>query len=111
MTSRSTLCTEGKPTHWLLIELETASSASVDGLPAIPGNDPVRDDMKLNCTGAIVGTSPLHQEKARQNGGRRSGVAKVIRWPMARGVGYSEILNDALFKARQDAVAAIVKAG
>ena len=61
--------------------------------------------MNSSCTGAMDVASPRH---------RRSGGAKVIRCLMARGVGYGEIvayLDDALFEARQQAVAAIVKAG
>jgi len=58
--------------------------------------------------------SPRHRQEACRGRGWRSGGAKVIRWLMARGVGYGEIvtyLDDALFEARQQAVAAIVKAG
>jgi hypothetical protein len=53
-------------------------------------------------------TSPRHRQEARRRGGWRSGGAKVIRCLMARGVGYGEIvayLDDALFEARQSAVA------
>jgi len=75
---------------------------------------PGGDDMNSSCIGAMDAASPRHRQEACRGRGWRSGGAKVIRWLMARGVGYGEIvtyLDDALFEARQQAVAAIVKAG
>jgi len=70
--------------------------------------------MNSSCTGAMDAASPRHRQEARRRDGWRSGGAKVIPCRMARGAGYGEIvayLDDALFEARQQAVAAIVKAG
>jgi hypothetical protein len=82
--------------------------AAVDGLHAMPGNHSSGDDMNSSCTGAMDAAAPRHRQKARQTGSRRSGAVKVIRFLTARGVGYGEIvayLDDALFEARQTAVA------
>ena len=70
--------------------------------------------MKSSRNGPMAAVSPLHRQKARPNGGRRSGGAKVIRCLVAPGVGHGEIvayLDDAVLESRQQAVAAIVKAG
>ncbi|SHH96905.1 hypothetical protein [Bradyrhizobium erythrophlei] len=64
--------------------------------------------MNSSCTGAMDAAPPRHRQKARRRGGWRSSAAKVIRCLMARGGGYGEIvayLDDALFEARQSAVA------